>query len=115
MAGKAENENCLFCRIVAGEVPSTKVYEDDLVYAFNDIHPKAKVHVLIVPKHHYTNVVELERKEPKTLLHMIEVAQKIASDKADGSFRLIFNTGKNAGQSVLHAHAHVLTGEVLPE
>ncbi len=112
MARKAD---CLFCRIVAGEIPSTKVYEDDLVYAFNDLNPKAKVHVLIVPKNHYDNVVELEEKEPATLARIIEVAKKIADEKADGTFRLIFNTGKNAGQSVFHAHAHVLTGQVLPE
>lgn len=110
-----KHDDCLFCKIVAGEIPSTKEYEDDSVYAFDDINPKAKVHVLIVPKHHFDNVVDLERHEPKTLLHMIEVAQKITDEKADGTFRLIFNTGKNAGQSVLHAHAHVLTGEVLPE
>ena len=111
----AEDPDCIFCKIVAGKIPSTKVYEDDLVYAFNDLHPKAKVHVLIVPKHHYANVVELEKQEPQTLGRIIEVAQKIASEKADGTFRLIFNTGKNAGQSVFHAHAHVLTGQVLPE
>ena len=112
MARKAD---CLFCKIVAREIPSTKVYEDDLVYAFNDLNPKAKVHVLIVPKNHYDNVVELEKKEPETLARIIEVAKKIADEKADGTFRLIFNTGKNAGQSVFHAHAHVLTGQVLPE
>lgn len=107
--------NCLFCKIVAGQVPSTKVYEDDQVYAFKDINPKAKIHVLIVPKNHYASVAELASKSPSTLAHMVEVAQKIANDEADGSYRLIFNTGKNAGQSVFHVHAHVLTGEVLPE
>jgi histidine triad (HIT) family protein len=109
------HSDCLFCKIIAGEVPSTKVYEDDQVYAFRDIHPKAKVHVLIVPKVHYASVDELAKKAPLTLSHMVEVAQKIATDEADGSYRLIFNTGKNAGQSVFHVHAHVLTGEVLPE
>lgn len=107
--------NCLFCKIVAGQVPSTKVYEDDQVYAFKDINPKAKIHVLIVPKNHYASVAELASKSPDTLAHMVEVAQKIANNEADGSYRLIFNTGKNAGQSVFHVHAHVLTGEVLPE
>lgn len=109
------HSDCLFCKIIAGEVPSTKVYEDDQVYAFRDIHPKAKIHVLIVPKVHYASVFELAQKAPLTLSHMVEVAQKIATDEADGSYRLIFNTGKNAGQSVFHVHAHVLTGEVLPE
>lgn len=111
----ATDPDCLFCKIVAGKIPSTKVYEDDSVYAFKDIHPKAKVHVLIVPKAHYANVAQLAQAAPETLAHIAEVAQRIADDQADGSFRLIFNTGANAGQSVFHVHAHVLTGEVLQE
>jgi histidine triad (HIT) family protein len=109
------DESCIFCKIVKGEIPSTKVYEDDAVYAFNDLNPKAKVHVLIVPKRHYPDVVNLAQLSPQTLAHIVEVAKKIASETFHGAFRLIFNTGKDAGQSVFHAHAHVLTGEVLDE
>ena len=84
------DKDCLFCKIIAGEIPSEKVYEDDATYAFKDINPKAKVHVLIV-------------------------AQKIADQEFHGAFRLIFNTGIDAGQTVFHVHAHVLTGEKLDE
>ncbi|MCI1901137.1 MAG: histidine triad nucleotide-binding protein [Bifidobacteriaceae bacterium] len=107
--------DCLFCKIIAGEIPSYKVYEDDVVYAFKDINPKAKVHVLVVPKNHYKNVAELAEQSPETLVHIVETAKNIANDAFGGSFRLIFNTGKEAGQSVFHVHAHVLTGEVLDE
>lgn len=107
--------DCLFCKIIAGDIPSSKVYEDEQVYAFKDINPKAKVHVLVVPKVHYANVAELAEKDPVLLAHVVQTAQKIADEQADGTFRLIFNTGRNAGQSVFHVHAHVLTGEVLPE
>ena len=99
------DKDCLFCKIIAGEIPSEKAYEDDTTYAFKDINPKAKVHVLIVPRKHYANVAE----------HMAEVAQKIADQEFHGAFRLIFNTGIDAGQTVFHVHAHVLTGEKLDE
>lgn len=107
--------DCLFCKIIAGQIPSDKVYEDDVVYAFKDINPKAKVHVLVVPKNHYKDVADLAENDPKTLVHIVETAKKIAEDAFHGNFRLIFNTGKDAGQSVFHVHAHVLTGEVLEE
>ena len=72
------DKDCLFCKIIAGEIPSEKVYEDDATYAFKDINPKAKVHVLIVPRKHYANVAELAKEDPAQLAHMAEVAQKIA-------------------------------------
>ena len=105
------DKDCLFCKIIAGEIPSEKVYEDDATYAFKDINPKAKVHVLIVPRKHYANVAELAKEDPAQLAHMAEVAQKIADQEFHGAFRLIFNTGIDAGQTVFHVHAHVLTGE----
>lgn len=108
-------DDCVFCKIVAGRIPSAKVYEDDCVYAFKDINPKTAVHVLIVPKKHASNVAELAARDPETLADIVTVAQKIADDSFHGAYRLVFNTGKDAGQSVFHAHAHVLTGEVLPE
>ena len=111
----SEAEDCLFCKIVAGQIPSTKVYEDDTIYAFKDINPKAKVHVLIVPTNHVANVGELARTDPAQLAHIVEVAQSIADKEFHGEYRLVFNTGRDAGQTVFHAHAHVLTGEVLDE
>ena len=111
----SEAEDCLFCKIVAGQIPSIKVHEDDTTYAFKDINPKAKVHVLIVPKNHVANVGELARTDPAQLAHIVEVAQSIADKEFHGEYRLVFNTGRDAGQTVFHAHAHVLTGEVLDE
>ena len=108
-------ENCIFCKIVDGQIPSQKVYEDDKVLAFKDIHPMAKVHVLIVPKKHFENVEEISSSDPDLLAHIVDVAAKIAKEKYNGSYRLVFNTGLDAGQSVFHAHAHVLTGERLEE
>lgn len=111
----AEQNDCLFCKIINGDIPSTRVYEDESVYAFKDINPKAKVHVLIVPREHYPNVASLAADKPDLLAHVVEVAQRIADDEFHGEYRLIFNTGKDAGQTVFHVHAHVLTGEVLDE
>ena len=111
----SEAEDCLFCKIIAGQIPSTKVYEDDTTYAFKDINPKAKIHVLIVQKRHVANVSELAQSDPAQLEHIVEVAQSIADKEFHGEYRLVFNTGRDAGQTVFHAHAHVLTGEVLDE
>ena len=111
----SEAEDCLFCKIIAGQIPSTKVYEDDTTYAFKDINPKAKIHVLIVPKRHVANVGELAQSDPAQREHIVEVAQSIADKEFHGEYRLVFNTGRDAGQTVFHAHAHVLTGEVLDE
>ena len=111
----SEAEDCLFCKIIAGQIPSTKVYEDDTTYAFKDINPKAKIHVLIVPKRHVANVGELAQSDPAQLEHIVEVAQSIADKEFHGEYRLVFNTGRDAGQTVFHVHAHVLTGEVRDE
>lgn len=111
----SDSEDCLFCSIVKGDIPSTKVFEDDRVFAFEDIAPKAKVHVLIVPKRHVASVAELADCDAATLAHIVDVAKDIAEERYNGSFRLVFNTGRDAGQTVFHAHAHVLTGEVLDE
>lgn len=107
--------DCLFCKIIDGQIPSTTVYEDDTTYAFKDINPKAAVHVLIVPRKHYANVAELAKDDPAELAHIVEVAQSIADKEFHGDYRLIFNTGLDAGQTVFHVHAHVLTGEKLDE
>ena len=101
--------SCLFCRIVSGEIPSAKVYEDDKVFAFRDIDPQAPVHVLIVPKEHYDSVLTAPA---EVVGRMAEAAALIA--KAEGvsesGFRLVMNTGEAAGQSVRHLHMHLLGG-----
>lgn len=107
--------DCVFCRIVAGEIPADRVHEDDRVIAFHDLAPKAPVHVLVVPREHRRDVRDLAE-QPELLAHVVGVAGKIAADEtAHGDFRLIFNAGKNAGQTVLHVHAHVLAGTELAE
>lgn len=111
----ADSDGCLFCSIVAGDIPSERVYEDDRVYAFKDINPKAKVHVLIVPRTHYADVAALAKADPSLLAHIVTVAQSIADDSFHGAYRLIFNTGRDAGQTVFHVHAHVLTGQTMDD
>lgn len=104
-------EETIFGRIVAGEIPVEKLAETERVIAFPDIAPQAPVHILVVPKStEYRNVVELAAGDPGLLAEMIDVAQQLANDHADGDFRLVFNTGAHAGQTVFHVHAHVLAG-----
>ena len=108
--------NCIFCKIVAGQIPSRKVYEDDLVYAFHDIHPVAPVHLLVIPKDHVTSMSDLDTRHEPAMGRMMVVAQRLAQDagSTDG-FRTIVNTGRVGRQEVMHLHMHVLGGkEALP-
>lgn len=101
----------IFGKIVSGEIPVEKLAETERVIAFPDIAPQAPVHILVVPKStEYANVTELAAGDPGLLAEMIEVANRLAAEHADGDFRLIFNNGANAGQTVFHVHAHVLAG-----
>ena len=104
-------EPSIFSRIIAREIPADVVFESDSIIAINDIAPKAPVHVLVIPKTEgYANVTELAAGDPALLAEMVGVAQQIATEKSNGEFRLVFNTGASAGQSVFHVHAHVLCG-----
>lgn len=109
-------ENCLFCKIIGGEIPSNKVYEDEFVFAFRDIAPQAPVHVLIVPKVHMPNVLELYKHEGLAQ-HVAEAIEKIAKSEgvAESGFRVITNCGKDGAQSVAHLHFHLLGGTQLSE
>ncbi|MCF8546297.1 MAG: histidine triad nucleotide-binding protein [Microbacteriaceae bacterium] len=101
----------IFTAIIAREIPADIVFESDSIIAFRDIAPRAPIHLLVVPKTDaYANVTELASADPALLAEMVSVAQDLAREHADGEFRLIFNTGANAGQSVFHVHAHVLAG-----
>lgn len=101
----------IFSAIIAREIPADIVFESERVIAFRDIAPRAPIHLLVVPKtEEYANVVELAEGNPALLAEMVAVAQDLARAHADGEFRLVFNTGANAGQSVFHVHAHVLAG-----
>ena len=102
---------CLFCAIVAGDIPADIVWRNDDVVAFRDINPQAPVHVLVIPTVHVRDVEELALSDPPLAASMLEAAARVAElVGVSGSFRLVFNTGANAGQSVFHAHAHVLGG-----
>jgi histidine triad (HIT) family protein len=105
--------NCIFCKIVSGEIPSQKVYSDDRVTAFRDIHPVSPTHILIVPNKHIASVNEVEPEDEGSLGHMLSVARKLAEEeKIDQTgYRLIINSGSHAGQEVFHLHMHLLGGQ----
>ena len=102
--------DCLFCKIVAGEIPSSKVYEDDVCYAFNDIDPQAPTHFLVVPKAHIGSVSEITADNSTVVAHIFEVIAKLTKEKGLDSYRVVSNIGEQAGQSVFHLHFHVLSG-----
>lgn len=106
----ATDASCLFCRIVAGEIPAQVVRDGERVLAFRDVNPQAPTHVLVVPKDHHRDVVELAAADPGALAELVAVGAAIAADEAEGEFRLVFNTGAGVGQSVFHVHGHVLAG-----
>lgn len=103
--------DCLFCRIVSGEIPSSKVYEDEKVIAFNDIDKKAPVHLLIVPKKHIGSVAETPEEDMGIYAHIMSVAKKLAAENGlKNGYRIVVNTGRDGGQSVPHLHFHLLGG-----
>ena len=102
-----------FSRIVAREIPADIVFENERVIAFKDIAPQAPVHLLVVPKTEaYENVAELASGDPALLAEVVAVAQKLAAEQSNGEYRLVFNSGPSAGQTVFHVHAHVLSGPI---
>ncbi|MFF7092744.1 histidine triad nucleotide-binding protein [Streptomyces rubradiris] len=112
MAGEPQND-CLFCRIVAGEIPATIVRETDTTVAFRDINPQAPTHVLVIPKAHYENAAALAAEAPQAAADVLAETKAVADAEGLDSYRLVFNTGSGAGQTVWHAHAHVLGGRGL--
>ena len=109
----ATDENCLFCKIVTGEVESDRVAESSLAIAFRDVNPQAPMHVLVVPKRHEPDIGSLASADPASAIAVLELAQQVADTENDGSFRLVFNTGRDALQTVFHCHAHVVGGRLL--
>ena len=107
--------DCLFCKIIAGEIPSTKVYEDDAVYAFNDIEPQAPIHVIIVPKAHIASANEITAENSAVIGKIFEAAGKIAKDLgiAENGYRIVNNCGEDGGQTVQHLHFHLVGGRSL--
>lgn len=106
-------QDCLFCGIVAGDVPADVVASTAQAVAFRDIDPKAPVHVLVVPRDHHADVAQLAAADPGLLAALVRLGEEVAQTEADGQFRLVFNTGARAGQSVFHVHGHVIAGAAL--
>ena len=101
--------NCIFCKIVNGEIPSNKVYEDESVLAFNDINPAAPVHILVIPKKHIESAVALTDEDDELIAHIFQVIKLIAKEQGlDNGFRLVSNIGEDGGQTVKHLHFHIL-------
>ena len=102
--------DCLFCKISAGEIPSNKVYEDELCYAFYDIDPQAPTHFLVIPKAHIGSVAEVTGDNSAVVAHIFQVIAKVTKQLGLDSYRVVSNIGEQAGQSVHHRHFHVLSG-----
>lgn len=105
--------DCIFCRIVAGDVPATVVAESAGAVAFRDTNPQAPLHVLVVPRDHHADVAQLAAADAALLAEVVRLADDVAAQEAGGQYRLVFNTGADAGQSVFHVHCHVIGGQRL--
>ncbi|HSQ33807.1 MAG TPA: histidine triad nucleotide-binding protein [Peptostreptococcaceae bacterium] len=108
-------DNCIFCKIINGESPSTKVYEDDKVIAFNDINPVAPVHILVIPKKHYESILDIQDEEMDIISHVHKIIKSLAQQKGfdKTGFRIINNCGEDGCQEVKHIHFHILAGKKL--
>ena len=107
-------ENCLFCKIIAGDIPSTKVYEDDSVLAFRDIAPQAPTHILVIPKTHLGSVNDINAANSGVVSHIFEIIPQIAAAEGlTNGYRVVSNCGADAGQTVHHLHFHILGGKQL--
>ena len=110
-------EDCLFCKIIKGEIPSTKVYEDEDILAFEDINPAAPIHTLVIHKKHITSLAHMEKEDEEIIGKIYGVINKIAEEKGvkEKGYRVIVNCGKDGGQEVMHLHFHLLAGRELGE
>jgi histidine triad (HIT) family protein len=108
-------QDCIFCKIAAGEIPATIVFEDEFAVAFRDINPQAPTHVLVIPRAHIASLNEASELDEALLGHLLRVAARVASSEghAEGGFRTVINTGAGAGQTVFHVHVHLLGGRRL--
>ena len=110
-------EDCIFCKIIKGEIPSNKVYEDEEILAFHDINPAAPIHILVIPKKHIDSLAKIEKEDEILIGKIYGVINKIAEEKGfkDEGYRVIVNCGENGGQEVMHLHFHILAGTKLGE
>ena len=108
-------DDCIFCKIIKGEIPSNKVYEDDEILAFKDINPMAPVHILVIPKKHIESANEITEEDEKVIGKIFTVIKKLAKDNnLDNGYRIVNNCGEDGGQAVKHLHFHVMGGTKLP-
>ena len=109
------DENCLFCKIIAGKIPGDFVHQDERCFAIRDINPQAPTHVLVIPREHLESLDDASQKDESLLGHLLRVGARIANDMGHGEdgYRTVINTGAGAGQSVFHLHVHVLAGRPL--
>ena len=109
------DNGCLFCKIIDGKIPSSKVYEDDKMLVFKDIEPKAEVHLLAIAKDHFKLLSDMDEKQAETLKYMLVKIPSIAAQNGcKNGYRLVINQGEDAGQTVFHLHIHILGGQTLP-
>ena len=110
-------EECIFCKIIKGEIPSNKVYEDEEILAFYDINPATPIHILVIPKKHIDCIAHMEKEDEALIGRIYGVINKIAEEKGfkESGFRVIVNSGKDSGQEVMHVHFHILAGTKLGE
>lgn len=106
--------DCIFCKIIAGELPAKKVYEDEHIIAFHDIHPKASVHLLVIPKKHVASLNEISHDDQALISHLIFSLPLIAKQQNLEGFRVVTNNGPSSGQVVFHLHFHILGGKQIP-
>lgn len=103
-------EDCLFCKIAAGEIPSTCLYEDQQIFVFQDIDPQAPVHFLVIPRQHIASAAQITEENSQVVAHAFSVIARLAKEQGLEGFRIVSNVGESAGQSVQHLHFHVLSG-----
>ena len=103
-------EDCIFCKIVAGEIPGEVVHATERTVAFRDLNPQAPTHVLVVPRRHFANAAELAAGDPEASAELLTTAAAVAADEGHDDYRLVFNTGAGVGQTVFHIHLHLLAG-----
>jgi histidine triad (HIT) family protein len=107
------DESCLFCKIIAGEIPGDFVHQDDRCLVIRDINPQAPTHVLVIPREHLESLDDASQKDEGLLGHLLRVGARVANDSGNEAYRTVINTGAGAGQSVFHLHVHVLAGRSL--
>jgi len=107
--------DCIFCKIANGDIPSVKVFENDKLFAVNDINPKARIHILIIPKKHIESIMTLSQADKDLLWEMVSTARKLAEDNDLQGYKLVMNVGRDGGQTIDHLHLHLLSGDAVSE